>query len=336
MDRSSAQSNAANSPAKASGGKHKSKPVTNKNRYADFDPSCPNLLHPLADDELAAIAIYLQYFDEHGRYPEPENKMAVLFQGGKRIGCPVELKKDHVESVMFADLFPYNREIHFSVAIKRFLGERGTRVSVEECYEAIRWLSDELTRESGGDQRIIPTPSDVDTAARQGRIVPALGCPMPKYTTIQTSCGPGSWVDVIARSGLRADYEFSKPKERWNRSKIYAAYMVIWEKNGLDKDPPNITKLQTIHSADEVARSCVNGRSMLNAPTPPTIQKYFGGEALFLGHVEKISGRDIVVTDSRRKGLLVGNTIRQGLDLDLVPKSIAQAVRARTAGMSLD
>ena len=394
----------------------------------NFDPEASSIIEELEEDERAAIAIYLRYYAEEGHYPSNKDKYSVLFEGGRELGCSIPLTEEHIDKKMFTDLFPFNGQISFTDAMKRFLGVGNTDVTDEECRETLRWLSEDLTRRAKSDKRIIPSTSDLARAIKERRIVPALGCPPPSYTTIVNHLGPGSWEKIVTEvlkatpkekaaslkvvltlDELAQDYRdafyvqnnllpkdgvltfddleaykkeggvgkhayksfFSKETQqgrvanlnnvrrkaelpideslesrksrrtttRWgNKTEVYAAYMLLWKRKGLENDPPTSTELKQASGEQTPFMDLPEGlrsRAAIEANVPTvaipnlrTVQQYFKSMTQLLGYVEKTRREEMVLSNGRVE-MMANYAEDKGLDLSEVPLCVENLVRTR-------
>jgi hypothetical protein len=169
----------------------------NKRFDPGYDPHGPVELTPFLRElsylETEALRIYRAYEQEHGEYPPSPMKVPILNEWAETPG----LYNARNVKELFQDLFPLNRDIQFTTAVKRINGHSATRFSRDELIEAVKWLTRELTRETGNGRTVLPMEKDVDAACNAGTIVPQLGTPMPAAGTITYAFGAHNWAETM-------------------------------------------------------------------------------------------------------------------------------------------
>ncbi len=183
-----------------------------------LDPHNPHLLRSLEERELACIYIYLYHKNKYGSLPSSEMKYPAIRKAAKELGIELDLSRDVVDHYLFTDLFPHNRDIPFTSAVRRLIGDSRTDTTPHECRAALIWLSDELTKQAKQAglevERVLPNTGDIKRMVELGVVVPELACPMPTWETIRRNLGPGNWRDVIAKvfDATEAELRFRFPK----------------------------------------------------------------------------------------------------------------------------
>ncbi len=151
----------------------------------DFDvlrdkehPDFPSFLSGvLSDRQIKALVIFKEYTENHISPITTIKRLKAIFSNNGLVIDDKEIRS------LFYNAFTHYKDISIYMALKRLTTAENSEFSRDECIEAIRWMTQDLTAKNKGILKL-PKSQDIEDYRNQGVIIPTTGTVVPTLSTL--------------------------------------------------------------------------------------------------------------------------------------------------------
>lgn len=141
-------------------------------------PDFPQYLtDALNESQLRALEIFTEYTREHVSPITTVKRLASIFKSGDLILNEVEIRS------LFHNTFEHYQDISIYMALKRLTTGENCEFSRDECIEAIRWMTRDLTSSNEG-KLTLPKSQDITDYRDADTVIPTTGTVVPTLSTL--------------------------------------------------------------------------------------------------------------------------------------------------------